>query len=202
MIVERIGAAAIRHVQDIDARPILQHLDAQVGGGAKARRAVGKFARIGLGILDHFFEGLRSDRRMHGKAGDEIADPADRQKALGIVGGLTQAGQHAERCIGREQEGVAVGRRLGRSLGADHATGAAAVLNDELLSETLRELLGPGTADEIRAAAGSIGQDQFDGLVGPILHLGHGFLGKRGRQCRTGESEKFATTHSCSSLSF
>ena len=60
------------------------------------------------------------------------------------------------------QERVAVGRRLGRRLGADHAAGAAAVLDDELLAEGLAELVGPGPGDDVGGAAGRERHDDLD----------------------------------------
>ena len=174
-IVERVGAAAIGHVQDVDAGPILEHLDAQVGGGAEARRAVGELAGVRLGVVDHLLEGLGADGGMDDEPADEVADARHRHEALdGVVGRLAQVRQDVERRVGRQQEGVAVGRRLGGGLGADHAAGTAAVLDDELLAEGLAQLFRPGPADQVGGAARRIGQDELDGLVGPALRLGRG----------------------------
>ena len=107
-VVERIGAAAVGHVQDVDAGAVLQHLEPQVRGGAQAGRPVGQLARIGLGVVDHLLEGLGPDRGMHREAGDEIADAGDRQEAVGVVRRLAHVRQHGERRVGAHQEGVAV----------------------------------------------------------------------------------------------
>ena len=122
---------------------------------------------------------------------------ADRIEALdGIVGRLAQASAAPKRRVGREQERVAVGRRLGRRLGADHAAGAAAVLDHELLAEGLGELVGPGTADRVRGAARRIGQDELDRCArassGPAPRPRLETAG--GQRC-PGQRQELATTH-------
>ena len=167
-VVERVGAAAIGHVQDVDAGAVLQHLEPQVRRGAEPRRTVGQLAGVGLGVVDHLLEGLGTDGGMHREAGDEIADARDRHEAVGVVRRLAHVRQHGERRVGAHQEGVAVAGRLRGRLGADHAAGAGAVLDDELLPERLAELLRPGPADQVAAAARRVRNDELDRLVRPV----------------------------------
>ncbi len=139
---------------------------------------------------------LDADRGMNDEAADDVADAADRIEALDrIVGGLAQGRHHRQRRVGRQEKVVAVGRRLRCRLGADHAAGAAAVLDHELLAEGLAEFVGPGTPDRVGGAARRIGQDDLDRALGPALGLRHGIgrerCGKRG----TSQRQKCATTH-------
>src|SRR4030095_6370930 len=100
-----------------------------VGGGAAARGAIRELTGVLPGVLDHLVEGLDADGRVNDEAVDDIADAADRIEALQwIVGSLAQARQYGKGPIGRKQEGIAVGRRLGHRFGANHAAGSAAVL--------------------------------------------------------------------------
>ena len=135
-------------------------------------RAVGELAGVGLGVVDHLLERLHADGRMDDEAADEVADPADGREVLRrVVGRLAQQRLHGERRVGREQKRVAVGRGLGRRLGADDAARPAAVLDHELLAEGLGELVGPGPADEIGGAARRVGEDQLDRPLRPALRL-------------------------------
>ena len=133
---------------------------------------------------------------MNDEPGHQVADAAHRLEALeGVVGGLTQVGQDGQRRAGGEQEGVAVGERLGGGLGTDHAPGAAAVLDHELLAEHLAELVRPGPADEIGRAARGVGQDQLDRPVRPALRLGNGLARQSGCQQSACEPEENTTAH-------
>jgi hypothetical protein len=88
-VVERIGAAAIRHVNDVDARLEFQHFEAHVRRGGKPGRSVIQLAGIFLGIVNYLLERLRAGYRMNDGPANEIADPADRREVfLRIVGNL------------------------------------------------------------------------------------------------------------------
>ena len=53
-----------------------------------------------------------------------------------------------------DQKRIAVRRRSRRSFGPDHAPGSAAVIDEDLLPQTLAELAGNETPDHVVAAAG------------------------------------------------
>jgi hypothetical protein len=73
--------------------------------------------------------------------------------------------------------------RVGGGLRADHATGAAAVVDHDLLAEALAELGRDHAADHIVAAARRERDDQPDRLGGIILRCRSGC-----RQCQQGAS--------------
>ena len=73
------------------------------------------------------------------------------------------------------QQGVAIGRGPGDELGADAAGRAGLVLDVERLAHLLGELLGNLAGHHIDGAAGSVRNDDADGL-GRIRRLGGGGL--------------------------
>ena len=69
----------------------------------------------------------------------------------------------------RDDERVAVGRRLRHEVRADHAAGAAAVLDDEAFLQLIGELRADQPAERVGAAAGAEGHDDLDGPRGVRL---------------------------------
>ena len=86
-----------------------------------------------------------------------------------------------------EQQRIAVRRDLGRGLGADEATAAAAVLDDDGLAEFGLHALGGDAGPGIGAAAGREGDDEADRPVGEGA-LGEGAHGQQGGQGEQGTS--------------
>ena len=83
-------------------------------------------------------------------------------------------GQRVEPGIDRgrqrhDQERVAVLRRVGDDLGANHAAGAAAIVDDDLLAEPLAEMLRDDAGDDVVDAAGRKRHDQPHRPVRVIL---------------------------------
>ena len=98
---------------------------------------------------------------------NEIRDRIVGQRLEGI-------GIGDERGRGREQEGVAVGRRARRRLRADRVAGARPVLDDDLLAERARQPVAEQPADDVGRAAGGLRDDELDRLRGPALRVGAG----------------------------
>ena len=94
----------------------------------------------------------------------EAAGQGNRRKVvLRIVGQLLV--QALVGRIGRgiaEQEGVAVGLRLGGCFGADLCSGTGTVLHHDLLAECRAHRSGDESCEEIGAATGCVGDDQMD----------------------------------------
>ena len=51
-----------------------------------------------------------------------------------------------------DEKRVAIRRRFRGEVGADHAAGAGAVIDEDLLSEPLAELIGDDAADDVVAS--------------------------------------------------
>jgi hypothetical protein len=64
-----------------------------------------------------------------------------------------------------DHHGVAVGRRLGRAIDAEHAADAGNVLDDHRLAELARHALRQRAAEDVGRTAGREADDQLDGLV-------------------------------------
>jgi hypothetical protein len=80
---------------------------------------------------------------------------------------------------------VAVLRRIGDDLSANHATGAAAIVDDDLLAEPLAEMLRDDAGDDVVDAAGRERHDEPHRPVRGILRRSRGREHEqRDRNCR------------------
>ena len=107
----------------------------------------------------------------------------DRHEVLVHVERQRAVERRADRqAVGGEQDGVAVGRRLGERIGREIAAGAGAVLHHHRLVELLAELVAEEPGDGIDGAAGRERHDDADGPVG--IGLGQRVAGRKrqGRQ--------------------
>ncbi len=71
----------------------------------------------------------------------------------------------------RQQQRVAVGRRLGDALRPGHAAGAADILDDELLAEDLADARAEDARDGVDRPAGRIRHDKVDRACRPALRV-------------------------------
>jgi hypothetical protein len=76
--------------------------------------------------------------------------------------------------IAHHQERVAVGRRLGDAIGAEHGTGARLVLDHDRLAERPGEPLAEHARVNVGRSAGGEGHDDPDAPVRPGLRPGIG----------------------------
>ena len=150
----RRPAALERYVQHVDPRFELEQLGAEMLERADAGRGVLQVARL---LLRQRHQLLDRMNRQVGMDHDDVRSRAhhpDRHEGFDwIVGQLVEPGVDR---IGQrnDEDGVAVGCRVGRQLGADHAAGAGAVVDDHLLAELLAKLVADHAADHVVAAAG------------------------------------------------
>ena len=106
-------------------------------------------------------------RRQH----DRLARQLDhRGEVLELVVDLVNV-RIARHRVGRDQDGVAVGRALGRRFGADVAVGAGAVLHHHLLAERARQIFGDQPRRDVGRTAGGKRNDHADRFVRPVLGL-------------------------------
>jgi hypothetical protein len=109
---------------------------------------------------DQFLQVRSRDRRVddedirHGREQHERGEIAHR-----IVRRLLQRRRHGKRAR-HEHHRVAVGRRLGARIRADHAAATAAVVDDDLLAEYFAQFLPDGARDDVGACARRVGDDQ------------------------------------------
>ena len=115
-------------------------------------------------------------RLVRGGQQDRQVDEAhDRHEVLVDVVGHGHAecrvGDHRGR---RQQDGVAVGFRLGDDLGADDGAAARLVLDDHRLAQQSGELLGDDAGGGVGRSARRIGHDETDGPLGKGLRAAGG----------------------------
>ena len=166
-IGHRRRGALVGHVQKIDPRLPLEELAGEMDGGTRARRGIGHLPGMGFRKRDEV--GGRGERRARihhqhigaGRRGDdtgEIAHRIERQVAV-------EAGHRGEPAV-RQQQGVAVGARMGRRLHADDAAGAAAIVDHDGGAEVRRQRLAEHARHGIDRAARRERHDEADRALG------------------------------------
>ena len=142
-VVQRVGAL-VGNVLRLGADALAEHEARQVRRRADAGRAVVQLARVGLGVGDELVERLRRQRRdgTTSTLGTSAICTIGTRSASGSYGRLLNSVWLT--AIGPDRvddQGVAVGRRAHRELGAEVAAGAGLVVDHERLLEALGELL-------------------------------------------------------------
>ena len=161
---DRRRAAAIGHVQHLDAGHLLEHRGAQMIGRAGPGRRIGDLAGIGFRVGDELRHGVRRHRRVHHHGVGHIGEQRERGEILHAVErhGGEQSVVHGVHAHGVEQDGVAVGRRARDRAGADVAGGAGAVLDHDRLAHRLMQMLADDARQDVGRAAGRPRHDQRD----------------------------------------
>ena len=144
----------------------LQHLHGEMQRIADAGRAVVEAARLGLGERDQFGDRVRGKLgvgRDHELRGHHLRD---RHEILVHVERQRAVERRADRqAVGGEEDGVAVGRRLGERIGREIAARAGAILHHHRLAELLGELVAEEPGQGVDGAAGRERHDDADGPV-------------------------------------
>ena len=179
--------AAVRDVGEEHTGLFLHHFARQVQRCAHARTAVAELARVGLGALQEFANGLDTGvggRHQHQRlrcnhangreVGEFVFDRAGHQPVDGDF------------VVGSHQQGVAVRRGVGHFLRANRATGTADVLDHHRHTQAGGQLLTKVAPGQVGAATGWIGHHDGDGFVGVGITLGAGRVaGEQGQAAHT-----------------
>ena len=166
----------VRHVHQIDAGLVLEHLAGKMRLAAAAVGRVVDRSRLSLRQGDQFRQAVRGQRRVrdqelvqqheHGRR-DEIA-PC-------IVGQLAvEVRVDRESGVGGHEDGVPVGRALGDGIRGDDGVRAGLVLHDDGLAPGRLQLVGELARHDVDAAAGRVGDDDAHRLRRPRLAEGRG----------------------------
>ena len=168
---DRLSAAAVGDVLEqigIIGQPQAQSRQTNVVGGACAGGADGDGAGIGLGLLHQLIEGGDAGILADADEGRRRGDLADGGEALIGVGHVVQPrGQRTGAARGEDQ-GVAVVLGGGQQLHTDGAGSARLVVNHDGDAQTLGQLVGHRAAHQVASAAGGVGADDGNVLLGPI----------------------------------
>ena len=168
---DSLSAAAVGDVLEqvgIIGQTQAQSRQTDVVGGAGAGGAVGDGAGIGLGLLHQLIEGGDAGILADADEGRRRGDLADGGEALIGVGHVVQPRGQRTGTAGGEDQGVAVVLGGGQQLHTDGAGSAGLVVDHNGDAQTLGQLIGHRAAHQVAAAAGGVGADDGDGLLGPI----------------------------------
>ncbi len=177
-------AAFVRDMSDLHARQVVEKFGDQMRSRAGARRRERVLAGVRLEECYEFARVLRGKLRRGHQQERRQADVGDRrQLTVDIVGGFLQQRIDRHRAARCRQQRVAVGRGLGRDVGAYHAARASAIVDHDLLAENFRDFLRHHAADEIRGLARRPWHDHAHRPVRIILLRAHGARhGQHGRK--------------------
>ena len=177
---QRRRRAAIGHVGHLELLPEHQQFHRDVRQRAVAGRGDVDLVGVLAGVVDEALEARDRQRRMRHQQHRHLAHVRHRPQILFGVVRHGRAERRVDRVVGRrEQERVAVGRRLGDDVAGDDAARAGLVVDQHLLAELGRQPLGQEARHDVRDAAGREGHDQSDrplGILGP--RSGDGSEGK------------------------
>ena len=167
-----LAAAAVGHMRQLHAGHAGEQRHEQVLATAIARRRVVELARP-LARVGHQFGHAHHRQRW---VSHQHAGLAAQQRDGGeVVYGL-EAQLRVERGgdgvgLRRQQQGVAVGRRLGHCLAADGGAGARPVVDDDLLLQALAEFGRDDAHGPVHRTARREGHDDADRAARVVLRL-------------------------------
>ena len=176
-------AAAIGDVRGLDADGLVEQHAADVGGGAGPARCEMHLGVIGLGVGDEL---LQVSRRQLLAREQHEADVGD-QRHMGEIGGRVVERLFRQRLAERvgadrsKHELVAVGCRLRHPQRADHPAAAGHVVDDDLLTELLAEILRQDASEHVDRPAGRERHHHGERPGRPVLCLCDGCRHQRGK---------------------
>ena len=180
--VQRRGYSPERHMQEIDAGHLLQHLAGKVIAGADAAGAEGVLAWRCFRLGNEVGEIANGVIGAHRHADRYFRDQADRgEVAQRIEGEPGIHRRHHGHRRGGEEEGGAVRRRLHHATQADRAAGAGPVLQDEDALGLRGQPVDQQPRREIDRTAGRVRHDDAHRAGGPVLRQR-----RRGEECENG----------------
>ena len=163
-IDDRRAAAFIRNMHDVHARQPLQKFRAKMVWRAHTARPRAQVTRFCLRERNQFAHVFRRQLRIGHQQLRHDHDHAHRREIPDRVVGQFVRQQRIDHHARRraEHNRIAVRRRLRGDHGAQHAAGAAAVIDHHLVSERCAQFLRQRAADEVGVAAWRIGDDHAD----------------------------------------
>ena len=153
---------AIRNVNHFGSGHELEQLGANMRRASDAIRGYVDLIGIAFEISSELRKGCGRKRWRYDDDERRFGNPCDRRDVADEIEIEIAIERYVHR-VGRDrqQDGVAVGLGFRDVFGADIGAGARPVLNDELLAEPLRQMLGGKTPDDVGAAAGRVRYDQL-----------------------------------------
>ena len=169
-VVHRRRHAFVGDMNDVEpAGHLLEHLDGDVRDRAGPARAVGELAGVGLDVLDQLLHGLGRHRWIDGdrrRCGGE--DRRRHQLPGGVVDAIAQPFPQHQVAGAPQQEGVAVGLRLGDGIDRDGGAASAAIFDDDRAERRL-DPVGPDACDDVVHTARRRRNDEADRAAWIVL---------------------------------
>jgi hypothetical protein len=171
----------------VEPRVLLEYLHFQPIERAAAGRGKGDLALVRLHIGDQLADAV--GREVQPGDQDAWRVGANRDGAQILVGldahvGSVDAGVDRDGADIAEKGGVAVRRRAGCGLGADHARRARPIVDHDLLAEDVADAVLDDASDEIGSAAWRERHDHHDRSIGIVAGvLGGGSCAEQDEQC-------------------
>ncbi len=181
---QRRRRALVGNDQRVEPGVALEQLDGEMAGGADGGGPERVFLRVLADELEEVLEVVGRHARRGAHDQRSVGEQRHRGEVLHHVVGHALVEERIDDVHrGGQQQGVAVGRRLGDGVGADRSGRAAgAVLDDEVLPHRLVELLHQDAGDAVDRSAGRERHHHGDRARG----VG---LGRCGRGCERGEGD-------------
>ena len=162
-----------------------------------------ELARLGLGQRDEFRQRARRHLGVDRKQQRVLDQDGDRLEIALEVEAELRVERRIDRERGRhDQQRVAVRRRLGDGVGADHRARARAVLDDDRLAERFLEVWLQQPRHDVLRRAGLRGHDDADRPARIVVRLRVGGAGQREERdghadeasVRSAQAEKWKST--------
>ena len=152
---------------ELDAGEIAEQDCGEVPAGAGAERGVVQLAGMRLGVVDQVRHRAERGIRRHQQHILRGRNQHDRVEILERIEVLARLQRDVDpQRLRAEMQGIAVGRGLRRSRGADIAAPARPVLDHHVLAPGLGELLREDAAQRVDGAAGRERNQNADRAVG------------------------------------
>ncbi len=170
-IGHRSAGALVLDGDHLDLRHAREQFRGEMGGAAETGAGIAQAALRRAGQRDQFLDRLRRQRRMHGQHEWRVAKLCDRDDAIDRIESRSLHGRRRREAARHHHDRVAVRRRFRGLLHSDQPACAAAVIDDELLTEILGEFVRELAGGDVAAAAGSEWHNHTHGLGWILLRL-------------------------------
>ena len=160
-IGERSAAAAVRHVQHVDAAHLFEHLAIEMLWRSDAARTHAKLAGICFCVGDQLAKSFRGKRGLHDNNANPAIDAGNgRQVSQQIELEIVEERDIPRIDGGQFEQRVSVGWSTNHEFGCDVARCTDMVFDDDRLAELLRKPLTDHAADEVWRCPGLVADDQ------------------------------------------
>ena len=175
----------------------LEELGRELHDGAVAAGGVVEPARVLARMLDPLLDGFggRVVGHQH-DAGCVAQMPNGREVTHRVIGhARVEVGADGMCAGGGQQQGVTIGRRLGREVGAQRTAGAGLVVHHHRLAQPFAEFLREAAGKQVGGPTGREGHNEADRLGRVGLRMGHAGQRAGGQAERGTQRNQWSSFH-------